>query len=123
MDDTQQPPDVVIGAGIVGVCAASYLQRDGRSVLLIDPGEPGMGASFGNGACLFPSSIVSIFIPGTAKSVPRYLLDPDGPLSIRTRYLPRLAPWLLRFARAGTPERAEAAARALRALRSDVQEG
>lgn len=123
MDDTQQPPIVVIGAGIVGVCAASYLQRDGHSVVLIDPGEPGMGASFGNGACLFPSSIVPMSMPGTAKSVPRYLLDPDGPLSIRMRYLPRLAPWLLRFARAGTPERAEAAARALRALLSDVQEG
>jgi D-amino-acid dehydrogenase len=116
-------PVVVIGAGIVGVCTASCLQRDGHDVVLIDPGEPGMGASFGNGACLFPSSIVPISMPGTARSVPRYLLDPDGPLSIRMRYLPRLAPWLLRFAQAGTPERAEAAARALRALLRDVQEG
>jgi D-amino-acid dehydrogenase len=122
MDDSHQPPLVVIGAGIVGVCAASYLQRDGHHVVLIDPGEPGMGASFGNGACLFPSSIVPMSMPGTAMSVPRYLLDPDGPLSIRLRYLPRLAPWLLRFARAGTPERAQAAARALRALLRDVQE-
>jgi hypothetical protein len=31
-------------------------------------------------------------------------------------YLPALAPWLLRFIRAGTPEKARAAARALRPL-------
>jgi D-amino-acid dehydrogenase len=121
--DATQPPVVVIGAGIVGVCTAAILQRDGRNVVLVEPGEPGMGASFGNGACLFPSSIVPMSMPGTASSVPRYLLDPEGPLSIRLRYLPRLAPWLLRFARAGTPERAEATARALRALLKDVQEG
>ena len=122
MANLEQPAVVVIGAGIVGVCAASCLLRDGRSVLLIDPGEPGQGASFGNGACLFPSSILPMSMPGTTMAVPRYLLDPDGPLSIRLRYLPRLAPWLLRFARAGTPERAEAAARALRTLLCDVQD-
>ena len=123
MTNAEHSPVAVIGAGIVGVCAASYLQRDGHSVLLIDPGEPGQGASFGNGACLFPSSILPMSMPGTAKAVPRYLLDPDGPLSIHLRYLPRLAPWLLQFAHAGTPERAEAAASALRALLRDVQEG
>jgi len=121
--ETTQPPVIVIGAGIVGTCTAAYLQRDGRNIVLMDPGDPGMGASFGNGACLFPSSIVPMSMPGTAKSVPRYLLDPEGPLSIRLRYLPRLAPWLMRFARAGTPERAEATARALRALLKDVQKG
>ena len=36
----------VIGAGIVGVCAASWLQRDGHSVFLVEPGNPGEGASF-----------------------------------------------------------------------------
>ena len=123
MMNAERPPVVVIGAGIVGVCTASYLQRDGHNVLLIDPGEPGQGASFGNGACLFPSSILPMSMPGTAKAVPRYLLDPDGPLAIRMRYLPRLVPWLLQFARAGTPERVEAAAGALRALLCDVQEG
>jgi threonine dehydrogenase-like Zn-dependent dehydrogenase len=37
----------VIGAGMVGVCAAAWLQRDGNSVFLIEPGNPGEGASFG----------------------------------------------------------------------------
>ncbi|MCL4746273.1 MAG: FAD-binding oxidoreductase [Burkholderiaceae bacterium] len=116
------PPIVVIGAGIVGACTAAYLAREGAPTTLIDPGEPGMGASFGNGACLFGSSIVPVSMPGTAWSVPRYLLDPEGPLAIRMRYLPRLAPWLWRFSRAGTVTRSEAAARALRALLLDAHE-
>jgi D-amino-acid dehydrogenase len=117
MSDTlARPPVVVIGAGIVGACAAAFLVRDGAAVTLIDPGEPGMGASFGNGACLLGSSIVPMSMPGMIWSVPHYLLDPQGPLAIRVRYLPRLAPWLWRFSRAGTVARAEAAARALRAL-------
>ena len=72
MDNTQQPPIVVIGAGIVGVCAASCLQRDGHRVMLIDPGEPGMGASFGNGACLFPSSILPVSMPGMLRCAKRW---------------------------------------------------
>ena len=35
----------VIGAGIVGVCTALYLQRDGHRVTLIDRLGPGEGAS------------------------------------------------------------------------------
>lgn len=113
---------IVIGAGIVGACSAAWLAREGHAVTLIDPGEPGMGASFGNGACLFGSSIVPVSMPGMLWNVPRYLLDPEGPLAIRMRYLPRLAPWLWRFSRAGTKERVEAGARALRALLQGVHE-
>ena len=32
----------VIGAGMVGVCAASWLQRDGHSVFLVEAGSRGM---------------------------------------------------------------------------------
>ena len=106
----------VIGAGMVGIAAASWLQRDGHDVFVLDPGNPGEGASFGNAGCLNGSSVVPMSMPGTVKSVPRWLLDPTGPLAIRWRYLPMLAPWLIRFIRAGAPERVQAQARALRAL-------
>jgi len=110
------PPVVVIGAGIIGVCAAAWLQRAGRQVLLIDQGDPGMGASFGNGGIFSASSIVPVAMPGTLKKVPGWLLDAEGPLTIRWSYLPRLAPWLARFVAASAPARVEAQARALRAL-------
>jgi D-amino-acid dehydrogenase len=46
----------VIGAGIVGVCAASWLQRDGHEVFIVEASEPGHGASFGNAGALNASS-------------------------------------------------------------------
>jgi D-amino-acid dehydrogenase len=106
----------VIGAGVVGVCAASWLQRDGHSVFLIEAGEPGHGASFGNAGCLNGSSVTPVSMPGTIRNVPRWLFDPLGPLSLRWSYLPAIAPWLVRFMRAGTPEKVHAQARALRPL-------
>jgi D-amino-acid dehydrogenase len=106
----------VIGAGMVGVCAASWLQRDGHSVFLVEAGKPGHGASFGNAGCFNGSSVTPVSMPGVIKNVPRWLLDPLGPLSLRWSYLPAVAPWLVRFARAGTPEKVHAHARALRAL-------
>jgi len=98
------------------VCAASWLQRDGHSVFLIDSGEPGRGASFGNAGCFNGSSVTPVAMPGVMWNVPRWLSDPLAPLALRWRYLPAIAPWLWRFARAGTPEKARAAARALRPL-------
>jgi D-amino-acid dehydrogenase len=109
-------PVVVIGAGIVGLCCATYLQRDGRKVTLVDPSGPGEGASYGNAGGLNGSSIVPVAMPGMLAKVPHWLLDPEGPLSIRLRYLPQLLPWLYRFVRAGRPELVREQARALRGL-------
>ncbi|HKF71057.1 MAG TPA: FAD-dependent oxidoreductase [Stellaceae bacterium] len=106
----------VIGAGMVGITAASFLQRDGHSVFVLDPGAPGEGASFGNAGCLNGSSVVPMSMPGMIRNVPGWLLDPMGPLAIRWRYLAVIAPWLVRFIRAGAPEHVKAQARALRAL-------
>jgi D-amino-acid dehydrogenase len=109
-------PVVVIGAGIVGLCCATYLQRDGRKVVVVDPDGPGEGASYGNAGGLNGSSIVPVAMPGVLAKVPHWLLDPAGPLSIRLRYLPQLLPWLYRFVRAGRPELVREQARALRGL-------
>jgi D-amino-acid dehydrogenase len=109
-------PVVVIGAGIVGLCCATYLQRDARKVVVLDPGGPGEGASYGNAGGLNGSSIVPVAMPGVLAKVPHWLLDPEGPLSIRLRYLPQLLPWLYRFVRAGRPELVREQARALRGL-------
>ena len=106
----------VIGAGMVGVCAASYLQRDGHNVFLLDPGVPGEGASFGNAGAFNASSVTPMAMPGIVKKVPGWLRDPLGPLSLRWSYLPAILPYLYRFVRAGTEEKVHAQARALRPL-------
>jgi glycine/D-amino acid oxidase-like deaminating enzyme len=106
----------VIGAGMVGVCAASYLRRDGHQVFILEAGEPGHGASLGNAGAFNASSVTPVSMPGVMWNVPGWLFDPLGPLSLRWGYLPTVAPWLIRFIRAGTPEKVHAQARALRPL-------
>lgn len=106
----------IVGAGAVGAATALWLQRDGHEVVLVDRAPPGEGSSFGNAGCLNGSSVVPMSLPGTLSSVPRWLLDPLGPLSVRWRYLPILAPWLWRFVRAGQRDRVREIAAALRQL-------
>ncbi|HUN38722.1 MAG TPA: FAD-binding oxidoreductase [Acetobacteraceae bacterium] len=116
---------VVIGAGIVGAATAVELLRDGHRVTIVEPGDPGgeQAASYGNGTLLNPSSVIPMPSPGIWRKVPGYLADPLGPLTIRWSYLPRLAPWLWRFVRAGATEaRVAATARALRPLLLDAPE-
>lgn len=114
---------VVIGAGIVGAAVAVELLADGHQVSIVEPGAPGgeQQASYGNGCWLNPGSVVPMSVPGLWRKVPGFLADPLGPLAIRWSYLPRLAPWLVRYLRAGgSIGKVEAVARALRPLLADA---
>lgn len=113
---------VVVGAGIVGVCCASYLQRDGHEVTLLERDAPGEGASKGNAGALSPGSCVPLAMPGVFGKIPGWLADPAGPLTIRPRYLPRAVPWLARFVLSARPARIEQIADGLRALHRHVFE-
>src|SRR5688572_16595352 len=90
-------PVTVLGAGIVGLCTALYLQRDGFAVTLMDRDEPGGGCSSGNAGMIQTGSVVPLARPGVLSRVPAMLLDKKGPLVIRWGHLPRLASWLLDF--------------------------
>lgn len=77
---------VVIGTGIVGACTAAWLQRDGHAVTFVDPLDAGEACSFGNAGSLSPSACLPVGMPGMWKKVPRWLLDPLGPLTVRWAY-------------------------------------
>ena len=106
----------VIGAGVVGLACASYLQMQGQRVTLIDPRAPGEYCSFGNAGCFSRGSCVPLGLPGIWKQVPGWLLDRNGPLHIPLRYVPQAAPWLWRFQRSTSMTRVNAVADALHAL-------
>jgi D-amino-acid dehydrogenase len=96
---------LVIGAGIVGVAIALRLQQEGRGVVLIDRERVAAQASRGNAGALAFSDILPLASPGMLRKAPKWLLDPLGPLTIRPSYLPRIAPWLVRFWRASQRDR------------------
>ncbi|GAJ92176.1 FAD-binding oxidoreductase [Agrobacterium rhizogenes] len=123
MPNTAPKHIAVIGCGIVGACSALALLKDGHRVTIIEPGEPGdrQAASYGNGAFLSPASIIPMSVPGLWKKVPAYLLDPEGPLTIRWKHLLPLTPWLLRFLSAGsTLAKVQRTAKILSSLLSDA---
>src|SRR5262245_35282929 len=110
----------VIGAGIVGMCCASYLQRDGHRVTVVDRGAPGEGTSFGNAGILSPGSCVPMAVPGVLSKLPGWPADPLGPVAVRFAHLPAMLPWFLHFRKASRMANVERSADALRRLLSQT---
>lgn len=93
----------IVGAGIVGIATAHALLDEGHDVTILDREGPAAGPSQGNAGWIAHTEILPLASPKIMRQVPRFLLDPLGPLSIRPAYLPRLLPWLARFALAARP--------------------
>ncbi|WP_151717897.1 NAD(P)/FAD-dependent oxidoreductase [Gemmobacter serpentinus] len=106
----------VIGAGVIGMACALQLAQDGKRVVIVDPGQPGMGASYGNAGTIADYAVQPVGTPEVLKNLPSLLFDRNSPLSIRHAALPTLAPWLLRFARQSLPGPAARNAQAIAAL-------
>ena len=106
----------VIGAGIVGICCALELSRAGYTVRVLDRAGPAEGTSLGNAGVISPWSCVPQSLPGQWKQIPRWTLNPDGPVALRWRYLPYLLPWIARFFASASRSRIDGIADALFAL-------
>src|SRR5690625_4633407 len=113
VDDVQI---TIIGAGIVGINIALQLQKAGFSTKLIDRDTPASGCSSGNAGILAIYGVTPVSMPGLWKQAPKMLLDPMGPLTIRWQHLFSIAPWLLKFLRAGKIKEVEKSAAALSSL-------
>ena len=98
---------VIIGAGIIGICCALKLVERGLSVTLVDSNAPCEGASFGNAGVISPWSCVPQSVPGLWKKLPKWVIDPEGPIFIRKRYLASFLPWAFKFLQAGKTEKVE----------------
>lgn len=106
----------VVGAGIIGAAIGTWLIGDGHEVTVFDADPEGLPTSAGNAALIALPEIAPIASPGMLTAVPKWLLDPLGPLTLRWQDLPALAPWLMAFLAAATPARSAQARVALTAL-------
>lgn len=114
---TSYPQDIVIiGAGIVGLSIAFQVVKGGAKVTVVDRDPEGDKVSLGNAGGIAVTEVVPASVPGLWKKVPGWLVDPLGPLSIRLAHAPRLVPWLIDFARAGSTSETQRISAALAAL-------
>ena len=87
----------VVGAGIVGICTAYFLQKTGFSTTIIDKEDPGTMTSFGH-ACTFADyANIPVNSPSLFKDIPSMLVNKDGPLSLNFSYLMSNLPWVFQF--------------------------
>jgi len=113
---------VIIGAGIVGVSTATWLQRAGHRVTIIDREGPAAGTSYGNAGILAAIAIVPVPVPGITKKAPGMLLDKNSPLFMRWSYFPKLIPFLFKFLGNAKHEKVTEISTSLSTLLSDCAE-
>ncbi|ACP26760.1 D-amino-acid dehydrogenase, FAD dependent [Sinorhizobium fredii NGR234] len=105
MISNSESPAVVVGAGIIGTTIAYELRRRGKQVVLIERDPDGKSASYGNMASIAVTEFMPASRPSVWAQMPKWLIDPEGPVRIRPSYMPRLTPWFLRFLEASRPSR------------------
>lgn len=97
---------LVLGAGVVGVASAWYLNRAGHEVTVVDrqPG-PGLETSFANGGQISVSHAEPWANPHVLPKVLKWIGREDAPLLFRLRFDPALFRWGLKFLAECTPAR------------------
>ena len=107
---------IVVGGGIVGAAISVELASQGHDVVLLDAPRSEMAASEGNAGWVAVSEFTPLASLATLARAPKWLVDPDGPLSIAPAHLAGLMPWMARFLHSCRPARFVRTTRALAAL-------
>ncbi|NVJ48012.1 MAG: FAD-dependent oxidoreductase [Cytophagia bacterium] len=107
---------IVIGAGIVGLSTAYYLNKRGVEVEIIDAGDGTNNCSYGNAGYISPSHIIPLASPGIISQGLRWMLNPESPFYIKPRLDADLIRWGLLFKKASNTARVNAAAPVLKDL-------
>ncbi len=94
---------LVLGAGIVGTSAALHLVKSGVSVVLVDRRAPGEETSYGNAGIIESNTFFPYPLPKPDRLL-AIALKQATEANYHLSHLPRLAPWLLAYAAASTPE-------------------
>ena len=87
----------VIGAGIIGLSTAYYLQKEDCQITLIDRQDPGTGTSRGHANMIANYGAPGINQPQIWRQLPRYLFSKASPISIQWNKIGQLTPWLYQF--------------------------
>jgi D-amino-acid dehydrogenase len=112
----KQADVIVLGAGIVGVSAATAARQRGLSVVLVDRREPGSETSYGNAGILSSGSMLPLNKPSLWSALPTYMTNRHAALRWDPAWAIRNIDWLVRFLANATPSRTKPRATALHGL-------
>ena len=107
---------VVIGGGIIGLCSAYYLQKEGHHVTVIDQSNMDSGASYVNAGYLSPSHLTPLSAPGVMKQGLKWMFNPTSPLYIKPRLDADFLKWSYAFNKSCNSEHVNKAIPSIKAL-------
>ena len=87
----------IVGAGVIGLCSAYYLQKEGYEVTVIERGDITDGCSFGNMGYISPSHFIPLASPGIIAEGIRHMLSSSSPFYIKPRLNWDLLQWGYHF--------------------------
>ena len=96
---------VIIGGGIMGVCSAYFLNKEGHEVTIIDKSNFSSGASFVNAGYITPSHIISLAAPGIITKGLKWMLNPSSPFYVKPRLNKDFLQWAWAFKRSATKQK------------------
>jgi D-amino-acid dehydrogenase len=87
----------VIGAGIIGLSTAYYLQKDGHEVTVLEKGDLTDNCSFGNMGYLSPSHLAPLASPGIMAQGFLWMFDQKSPFYVRPQFSKEMIDWGIKF--------------------------
>ncbi len=87
----------IIGGGIIGLCSAYYLSKEGYAVTVVDKGDITDGCSFGNMGYMSPSHFIPLASPGIIAEGLKHMLSSNSPFYIKPRLNADLLRWGYHF--------------------------
>lgn len=100
---------VIIGGGIIGLCSAYYLQKEGCAVTIIDQSGMTKGASFVNAGYITPSHIIPLAAPGMITKGLKWMFDTASPFYVKPRLDKDFLQWAWAFKKSATASKVEKA--------------
>ena len=95
---------IIIGGGIIGLCSAYYLQKEGHSVIILDKSDMLDGCSYGNAGYLSPSHFIPLATPGIVKQGFKWMLNSKSPFYVQPKLDINLLKWGLHFIKSATKD-------------------
>jgi D-amino-acid dehydrogenase len=100
---------IVIGGGIIGLCTAYFLHKEGHELTVIDKSDISDGASLINAGYITPSHIIPLASPGMIAKGIKWMFNSESPFYMKPRFDTDFLKWAWYFHRSSTNDKVERA--------------